>query len=193
MRLHFFRLPGWLLAVVLVCGTAQAQEPVHEVSLGLSAFSYNSYFRTSLGFQNMVDLGYRRPLGRDGLLRRVQVGGGLRTGLSEPSADVRFPLEAYGLMHVAARIGVWEATLGAEVGVSGFARLFRPRIPAEDESILEYSRLSPVYLALGAAPLRFRYERAVVSLLEFHIGSSSWFQGHAVRLHLGLLRVGFTL
>jgi hypothetical protein len=183
------------LSLVFLAFPAHAQsggDDVNEASVGLATFSYSSFLRGPASFQ-VLEVGYRRPLGEHGPWQWLRVGGGVRTGLTEPTSDVRIPAEVYAQLHLTARLGPWEVSAGPEVGVSGFARMYQRRIPAEDEDRLESARLSPFYFALGAAPLRLHYHRASVSFLEFHFGSSSFPPGNAVRLYLGLIRVGFEL
>jgi hypothetical protein len=78
--------------------------------------------------------------------------------------------------------------------VSGFT-LLDPRtlFPSEERFAREQERLGPAYLAFTAAPLRFRFNRILVSALELHVGTAAPPFGSVLRYQLGLLRLGVVL
>ncbi len=161
---------------------------VHEVTLSVSQWSYQGFLRSSESFLGL-DVTYRRAI--SGLPLRV--GGGLRSaGLHE---RVAVPLEAYGLAEWVSPFGIWEPTVGVELGLSGFTRLNladRGGLPPSVHAI-EEARISPVYFGFNASALRFRLGSWTVSALELQLGTTAFPLGATARTQLGLLRVGAML
>jgi hypothetical protein len=185
-------LASLLLLAPFIPAEAAAHE--HELSLGAATFQYQSFLRSSArpAF-NVLELAYHHPAGSEGVWNNVLLGGGVRAGLAPLFSDVSLPAEVFARARLRARMGFWEVGVGPEIGVSGFAKLRVRPIPAEGEDEKEAALLSPVYVAVGAAPLRFHLGRFFVSALECHVGTSSFPRSSAIRLHLGLLNVGGTL
>lgn len=187
----------FLFALALVALPARAAEgqPIHELSVGVGIFQNLSFFRVFSGAE-VVEASYRRPLATEGTGQYVVVGGGLRVGGEYRRFDFeRFPLPFELFFHglLQARLGPWEPALGPEVGLSGLARLLPSIIPSEGRDEAEESRLSPFYLTVRAAPLRFRFDRFSVSALELQVGSSSLFRNTTVRVQLNVLSAGVNL
>ena len=180
----------------LVAGLALLAPPAlaraeHELSLGAGSFSYTSFQRSSRPLTT-VEVAYHRHMAREGLGRGLRLGGGLRTGW--PATSTHLPLEAFVQAQLTARLGPWEPAVGSELGLTGFARLFESKILGTPElRALENERLGPAYVAFVAAPLRFHAGPVVLSALELQLGTSVPFFGQAVRMQLGLLRVGAVL
>jgi hypothetical protein len=181
--------------LALLVGFAASAEPAvpeasNEVGVGVSSITYSSFLRDSRTVTG-PELTYHRRLGEQGLSRAVRVGGGLRIG---SSPDVSVPLEGFGQARLTARFGNWEAAVGLELGVTGFARLIRPvRMRPYEMLAFEDQRLTPLYLSVGAAPLRWHFGRFSVSALEVHLGTSLPSLGAALRLQVRFLGVGVTL
>lgn len=185
----------WAPALALAClvgASASAEPGSHELSLGLTSFTYQSFFRYSPTMY-AAELTWRHPLAKEGALRGVMLGVGLRGGPLPRYVPVRVPLEGFAQLRLRARVGHWEPEAGPELGVSGFTSVYTRPLPAESEDALEVSYFTRVYVAFGAAPLRWRLGRVTLSALEFHVGTSSWPPGSLVRLHLGLLSAGVAL
>jgi len=155
--------------------------PPHGISLGIGAVSYVSFFSGSPARAGL-DLAYEHGLPR-WLLRA-----GLRATL--PGERTPVPAELYVQLQLSAAIGAWEPAIGPELGVSGLTGLglLRPPLPP-DLNEIEQLRVSPFYLAVAAAPLRFRLGRFALSALELHWGPTLVPPGAAGRFHLGFLRV----
>ena len=182
-----------LLAMTCLAGSSASAAPgSHELSLGVSSFFYQSFLRLSPAMQ-AAELAWRHPLAEEGVLRGVVLGVGLRGGPLPRYVPVRIPLEGFVQLRLRARVGPWEPEAGPELGVSGFTSVYIRPLPAETEDAVEESYFTPVYVAFGAAPLRWRLGRVTLSALEFHVGTSSNPPGALIRLHLGLLSVGVTL
>lgn len=188
MSLRLLLLVGLLPAAAF----AHTPVPVQEVSLGASSLTYNSFMRPSVPF-TLLEAAYHRRAASEGPWNALRVGAGLRSGM--PAQEAFFPLEVFLQAQLTARLGFWEVSMGPELGVSGFARLDYPRrgYPTRDLPDLEDTRLSPVYVAFSTAPLRLRLGRFVVSALEFQVGTSVPSFGAALRVQLGLLRLGASL
>jgi hypothetical protein len=183
-----FPLAGLLLAAA----PARAQVALHEVSLGTSALTYNSFLRPSAPFL-MLEAAYHRRAAAEGPWNALRLSVGLRSGMP---ADATFvPLEGFLQAQLTAHVGLWEAAMGPELGLSGFARLDYPHrgYPTQDLTQLEDRRLGPLYLGLAAAPLRLRLGRFALSALELQVGTTVPSFGTAVRVQLGLLRLGVSL
>lgn len=188
MRLHF--LCGLLTALVLLATPALAQSENHQFTLGVGSLSYYSFRRPSAGV-TLVEAAYHRPVGQEGPWRMLRIGGGLRTGM--PASESHIPLEGFVELQLTAKLGPWEPAVGPELGLSGFGKLIHIPLPSDDLAGLEDERLGPVYAALHAAPLRLRFGWFAVSALELSVGTSLASPGTALRLHLGLLRLGVSL
>ncbi len=184
-------LPALVVGLALLAPPALAQPArQNELSLSATTFSYLSYLRPSPGFM-AVEGAFHRRVAHEGPWSALRIGGGLRTGMP---AGTHFPLEGFVQARLSARIGRWEAEVGPEVGVSGFAKLLMPKLlPFDELRALEDERLGPVYLAFSAAPVRLHFGRVVASALELHLGTNVSSFGSAVRVQLGLLRVGVEL
>jgi hypothetical protein len=191
MTLRLLR-PLLLASLFLGVASARAHPSVQEVSLGTSSLSYNSFLRPSTPFL-MLEAAYHRRAASEGPWNSLRLGIGLRSGL--PAHEAFFPLEGFLQAQLTARLGFWEASMGPELGLSGFARLDYPHrgYPTRDLADLEDARLSPLYVALSAAPLRLRLGRFVVSALEFQVGTTVPSFGAVARVQLGLLRLGASL
>lgn len=187
------RILLWCLLLATPAGAETTDR--HELTLGGVAFSQLSFARRFSPYVGL-EAAYRTPLATEGRWNHVLVGGGLRVA-RKPAlpefTDITLPLEVFLQARLRARVGPWEPMVGPELGLSGLSVLYRRIIPAEGEDPKEQSRLSPVYLAIGAAPLRFRFGRFTVSALEFHVGTISFPHNSAVRLQLGLLHGGIQL
>ncbi|HLL53531.1 MAG TPA: hypothetical protein VK447_08300 [Myxococcaceae bacterium] len=192
MTLSLGRLHGAGVAALLV-GFAASAEPAdapNEVGVGVTSITYSSFLRDSRTVTG-PELSYSRRLGQHGLSRAVRVGGGLRIA---SSPDVSVPVEGFGQAQLTARFGNWEAAVGLELGVTGFARLIPPvRSRSYEMLAFEEQRLTPLYLLVGAAPLRWHFGRFSVSALEVHLGSSLPSLGAALRMQVRFVGVGVTL
>lgn len=180
------------LALLLLAATSRA-EPLRaqEFSLGATSFSYLSYLRGSAGFF-AVEAAYHRRMSLEGTWSALRLGGGLRTG--GPARAAHVPVEGFFQVQLSARRGRWEALVGTELGVSGFAKLeTRTTTPLSQLKALEDERFGPVHVAFTAAPVRLHFGRAVVSALELSLGTNASSPGASVRAQLGLLRLGMEL
>jgi hypothetical protein len=184
-------LSALVVGLALLAPPSLAQSPKqHELSLGATTFSYLSYQRPSAGFMT-VEAAYHRRAANEGPWSALRFGGGLRTGMP---AGAHFPLEGFLQVQLSARLGFWEATVGPELGLSGFAKLVtRTFLPMQEQTTLEDERFGPVYVAFAAAPVRLHFGRVAVSVLELHLGTNASSFGSAIRTQLGLLRVGVEL
>jgi hypothetical protein len=163
----------------------------NELSLGATTFSYLSYQRPSVGFM-ALEAAYHRRAASAGPWSALRFGGGLRTGMA--TDDAHFPLEGFLQVQLSARVGIWEAVVGPELGLSGFAKLVTPvLLPLQEARALEDERFGPVYVAFTAAPVRLHFGRVVASALELQLGTNMPSPGSAIRMQLSLLRVGVEL
>lgn len=179
-----------LLLVVLAL-SSQAAPPVNELSLGVSTFAFASFFR-GVGPFTGIEATYHRPVASEGFWRAVRLGGGLRTGF--PNEAAFFPLEAFVQAQLTASLGPWEAAVGPELGVGGYARLVRPLALVGERLISEEdARVGPAFAGFALAPLRFRLSRVTLSALEIHVASTAPPFGTTVRLQLSFLQVGVLL
>ncbi|HYO59971.1 hypothetical protein [Archangium sp.] len=189
MRLHFLR--NLLPTVMLLATPAALAQPVnHQLSLGVGLLNYTSFRRPSPLF-TVLEAAYHLPVGRETPWHSLRIGGGLRTGL--PAAASHLPLEGFVQVQLTGKVGPWEAAVGPELGLSGFGKLVRIPLPSDELFDMEDERLGPAYMALHAAPLRFRFGWLALSALELSIGTPLSSPGTALRLHLGLLRFGVSL
>lgn len=184
-------LPALVVGLALLAPPALAQPARrHELSLGATTFTYVSYLRPSIGFM-AVEAAYHQRVATTGPWSALRLGGGLRTGMPEGS---HFPLEGFVQVQLSARIGRWEAVVGPELGLSGYAKLItRTILPLQELKALEDERLGPVYVAFNAAPVRLHFGPVVASALELQLGTNTASPGSAIRMQLGLLRVGVAL
>lgn len=178
-----------LLAPPALAESPARRSPVQELSVGATSLSYASFYSLS-PTTIAAEVSYNRALGTEGLLSRVLVGGGLRGSL--PSKMMSMPLEVYLQARLTARLGIWEGAVGPEVGVSGMAVLY-PLVGDNDGGQREDELVGPVYVGLGAAPLRFHLGRVLLSALEFNFSASAPDTGSASGVRVTLLRVGVTL
>jgi hypothetical protein len=190
-------LPWMATSLTLLAGPmapAAAPEPEHELTLGASYIHYYSFLRFSMDSYG-AELSYRQPVAREGFWSRVLVGGGVRGGVppSSPFDGVQLPAEAFVRAQLRARVGIWEAVAGPEIGVSGYAALRIRRIPSPLEDAREDALLSPVYVSMGASPVRLHLGRWVLSALEAQVGYSAFPAGSSWRLQVGLVALGGTL
>ena len=109
-------------------------------------------------------------------------------------ATARFPGELFVQAQLTARFGFWEPSVGPELGLSGFAKL-DPRLPFPSVQLYqqEDADVGPLYVALNASPLRFRFGMFLVNAMEFQVGTSAPPLGVTTRTYLGLLRLGVAL
>lgn len=176
---------------LLAAPAAWAQPARHELSLGATALSYVSYTRSTPGFL-VLEAAYHQRLKQEGPWSALRLGGGLRMGMPTPSAH--FPMEGFVQAQLAARLGVWEAVVGPELGLSGYARLGTNSVlPLEEVKRLEDQRFGPLYVGIGAAPLRFHVGPVLLSALELQLGTSLASPGSSVRMQFGLVRMGVKL
>lgn len=183
-------LPSLLTGLMLLATPALALPGADQLSLGVGSLSYSSFRRPSASY-TLLEATYHRRVGSEAPWRSVRIGGGLRTG--QPAAESHLPLEGFIQVQLVARLGFWEAAVGPELGLSGFAKLIAIPLPADELFAMEDSRLGPLYAAFGAAPLRFRFGWLSLSALELHVGTALSSPGTAIRVQLGLLRVGVAL
>jgi hypothetical protein len=116
----------------------------------------------------------------------VTAGARLQPSSGAPEAFVRFSSTA--------QLHAWLPALGLELGATGWS---------DDDSggaLLAEARASarrdlvPIYVAMHAAPLRFRsFERFSLSFLELQVGTHLSPFGRYLRLQLGLFAVGVVL
>lgn len=161
----------------------------HEVSFAVSTLQYTSYLRPGPALA-VFEARYRQAVGAHGIAQSLFLAGGLRAGTERFA--VRLPLEGFVQAELAGRIGFWESAVGFEGGVGGFGQLPERFLPALIEDTIEQSRVSPFFLGIEAAPLRFRYQRATVSVFEVHVALAS-FRNTVQRSQLVFLRMGFDL
>jgi hypothetical protein len=139
-----------------------------------------------------LEAAYHWRAASEGPWSSLRFGGGLRTGM--PASATHFPMEGFLQVQLSARIGLWEAVVGPEIGLSGFSKLSaQATMPTEELRALEDERLGPVYVAFGMAPVRLHFGRVVVSALELQLGTNATSFGSAIRTQLGLLRLGVRL
>jgi hypothetical protein len=113
---------------------------------------------------------------------------GARLGLSPPSPDL------FGGVAISPRLGAWEPSVGLELGFSargdddtGDALLREARDASRDG-------LSPIYSAIQAAPLSFRFgDDLRLSVLELQLGTYVQPLGRYVRAQLGIVSLGVAL
>jgi hypothetical protein len=101
--------------------------------------------------------------------------------------------EVFARISVTAQISAWRPAAGFELGASGW------NDDEPGDALLEEARatsrdgLSPIYLGLHAAPLRFELlERVLVSVLDLQLATHVAPVGRYLRVHIGMLSVGFT-
>jgi hypothetical protein len=177
--------------MVLAAGAASAEPLSRDVSIGANTFTYASFIRIPRPFLTL-DLAYEQQAGETGPWRWVRVGGGLRASL--PTPYVTAPVEGFIEARLTGKLGIWEPAVGPELGLSGFAHL-PPNfvLPATELLAREDARLGPLYVALTAAPLRFRFGNFRVSALELRIGVTGPPFGPVTRLDVGLFHLGVAL
>jgi hypothetical protein len=183
-------LAALVVGLALLAPPALAQSASrNELSLGATTFSYTSYQRPTPGFL-VLEAAFHRRLASEGPWSALRLGGGLRTGMPGGS---HFPLEGFVQVQLTARIGIWEAVVGPELGVSGFARLIGDTLLPKELRDVEDSRFGPAYVAFNMAPVRLHFGRVVVSALELQMGTNATVIGSTIRTQLGLLRLGMEL
>jgi hypothetical protein len=114
-----------------------------------------------------------------------EVGGRLRLAPARPEVFVR--------VLAAPTFANWEPAAGFEFGVAG-------RDDDDGERLLRDLReesaagVSPIYVAVHAAPLSFRiYDRFRLTALELDVGTHISPIGQVVRLNVGLITAGMSL
>jgi hypothetical protein len=177
------------LAAALALASPAWAEPRNELSVELSSLSQQSFFRTASGF-TLVEAAWMRTAAEEGRWRALQYGGGVRMGW--PMAWAHVPLEAFVRVQLSARLGLWEPTIGPEVGVSGFNSLKPTETTWPQGPVRQYedARFGPAYVAFGASPLRLRLGRFGVSALQLRVGTPLSQPGATLRVQLGLVSVG---
>ncbi|ATB30806.1 hypothetical protein [Melittangium boletus] len=175
---------SWLQLAVLLPGAAMASE--HEVALGATAVvltNGGSFNNTSPRLA--LDARYTHAFDT------WRLGGGVRWA---PRGHGSFPLELYAHVLLSPGKGIWRPAVGPELGISGLPIIVPPTGGYPDDlPNLQTEKLSPVYIAVHAQPLRFIYRSWSVSALEFQWGTPINQPGAALRLQLGLVHIGVAL
>jgi len=184
----------WLLGSALLLATPALANgpppPQQAISVGYSWLHYYAYLHPSYDL-SVVDATYERVAGADGPLRFLTYGGGLR--LVFPFSATIIPVEAFLRGGVRAPFGFWEPSMHFELGYSR-ARL-APDIRQSTGAwgLNEQARLTPLYVAATASPLRFHFDRFAVSALDLQLGAFGSPFGSVLRVQLGLLRAEVSL
>jgi hypothetical protein len=184
-----------LWAFALAPLEAPAPEVRHGASLGVQALSTWGATGTSPTFLTL-ELATWHSVSSAHTPAALLLGGGLRVAFPSARAPDAVPLEGFVRAQLASPAwgGVWEPAMGVELGLSGLSRLQRqfyldPRFPTPLRE-LEQARVSPLYAAFVASPLRLRLPWLRLSVLELLWGTPLGQPGAAARLQLGLLSVG---
>ena len=191
-------MPIALLTALLLSAGPDAP---HEVSLGVSSFSYAGFSRGGvpmLGASAAYHFSFG-PAGREtGLPFRLGIGARFAPPNTSPVSAPRFPAELFVQLQLHARIGPWDPVVGPELGVSGLTDLgwTRGTLP-DDLFVLEQARVGLWYAAFTAAPLRYcwRFERwsLTTSLLAVTLGTTLSPPGASSRTELSFLQLGVAL
>ena len=177
-----------LLALLLQAAPVQERSP-HRFTLGVTSVDYDAVFRATAD-PRVAELAY--GYSPHGKWEPLELGGGLRFTRTRPGVDV--PGEAFLRARLEARFGSfsWRPAAGPELGVSGLPQL-GPRTDGfpDDLDQVEARRLSPLYLAVDLAPLRFHFRGFTLSAMELSLGAPLFPSGTALRTELCLLSVGY--
>lgn len=163
----------------------------HEFSTGLAtSFFASNWYLTPTAWT--VDIAYHhRPKG-SGLWRSLRFTEGFRIGSADDDQGV---FDVYWRAEMIATVGPWTPTLGPELGVSSLGNKFirfESSFPDDFKRIHE-EKLSPLYVAFVATPLRFCFSRFTVSALQLSLGAPIQGIGTIARVQLGVLQLGGTL
>ncbi len=181
-----------LLALLLQAAPgpgASLDRSAHRLTLGVTSVDYDAVFRATAD-PLVAELSYGYvPSGR---WAPLELGGGLRLTRARPG--VRVPGEVFVRARLEARFGTfaWRPAAGPEVGLSGLL-VPGPRTDAfpEDLDQVEARRLSPLYLSVDLAPLRFFFRGFTLSAMELSLGAPLFPSGTALRTELGLVSLGY--
>lgn len=187
-----------LLAILLLASAPGA--PVrggHELSASFGSLSYAGFFRSGPGVL-AVELGYHH-----GLFSHLpeeapfRVGGGVRLGIPNvpgPVSGLFFPAEVFAQLQLRGRLWILEPLVGPEVGFSGLTAIGWNRAALPDDIyVLEQQRISPFYVAVTLAPLRARWSRVTLSILELSLGTTVTPLGASSRTRISYLSLGAIL
>lgn len=200
MHAHHFRviLVGTLLfASAVMAQTAEPSRPISQgVSVGFTNVRTLAWYRPTWP-TNALEATYLRAAGTEGFRSNLHFGGGLRFAVPFPTPPVgaSFPLEVFVRTELRAQLGIWEPAGGLELGTN----LMPPpwpynRLPTAHEQFEKDAEMhGPAYLAIHAAPLRFRVGRFVLGGPELQFGPTGPLMGTVVRLQVGLARLEMQL
>jgi len=168
----------------------------HEISGGVAtSFFADNHDQTPTAWA--LDVAYHYRPQKPGFWQSLRLTGGLRLGgaKNEVTSNEEAVFDVYWRGEMIANIGAWTPTLGPELGVTTLGRRFMwLQAPFPDDlTRLHETKLSPLYLAFVATPLRFCFSRFTVSALELSLGAPVNGIGTVVRLQLGILHLGGTL
>ncbi len=188
--------------LLLLSVDAQAQNPgpelrhpTHDLTVGANFFLYRNFISATppLPGQIALDVAYHHTLDAAGRKELLRLTAGMRVGLL---GGASVPLEGYGRAQLVAPFGAWKPSIGPEVGVTGFTRSMRlyegTGYPDAVIDLVE-ARMSPVYVALSASPLRFQFNRFTFSAAEVQVGTTVPRLTSALRIQLGILHLGGSL
>jgi hypothetical protein len=114
--------------------------------------------------------------------------GGARLGLGPLGPEV------FARVLARPRVRAWEPALGLELGLSARGDDDSGGALIAESRAVSREGLSPFYLAVHAAPLRFHLsERFRLSLLELDLGTHLEPLGRFVRAQLGFVSLGYAL
>lgn len=168
-----------LVAALLVTTAAPARAGDGiDVSAGVSALVLVDTFFGALG--PAAELSVEGPLWRE-----LRWGAGARLGGG---------VDGYVRALVAPRLGRWAPAAGLELGLSSRTDLSGDGPLLADMRAQVEDEIAPPYLAVDAAPLRFRIgDRWRLSFAELQVGTHLDHPGRALRLQVGLVAVGRSL
>lgn len=187
MRSH---LP--FVVALLGASVAAAEEPAspHAYEIGWSQAFFSSFFRATPS-ASTLDLGWQFSGLRARTKLPLELSAGLRA--APPSDAVSVPLDLHVGASLVGELGPWSPMIGPRLGISGFATIPpRPDGLPEDIDRVEADRVSPLYVAFEASPLRFRWRTFTISALDLEWGATLFPAGTALRLRLGWIKLGVT-